>query len=221
MFKHAITILAGLLCAGSAHATLVERDWTWRGDNLLTYDTQSGREWLDIWVGTNKKRVDIERQLMPGQRFSGFRLANKTAVAELFEHAGLTGLMNRRSSTPANLEAANLLVRMLGTNYSSGDYTFLAGMMNGMADEPNYGYWLPVASVELNAKGVRNCTADSGCMSYTTEARADADQRTWQYGAFLYRDAAEVPVPGTAALMGLGLLTLALRRPRARQAGAT
>ena len=45
-------VLGAFLCllAFNANATIISTDWRITGDNLITQDTDSGLEWLDLTV---------------------------------------------------------------------------------------------------------------------------------------------------------------------------
>ena len=43
----------------SLHAAVLERDWLTPGDGLLTYDTVTGREWLDLPVTLLSQYTDL------------------------------------------------------------------------------------------------------------------------------------------------------------------
>ena len=74
--KKLILAIAFLLFASTAHATLIERDFLSAGDALLTYDTDTKLEWLDVNQSINISYDTIVNQFGVGGNFEGFRHAN-------------------------------------------------------------------------------------------------------------------------------------------------
>ena len=100
------TTIVITLSSASTNAAVVERDWLTPGDGLLTYDTISGREWLDVPVSYLEQFAvgpptfrDTTRlnnaadlallELQPGGMFEGFTLANRQDVEALVASAGV------------------------------------------------------------------------------------------------------------------------------------
>ena len=75
---------------GSANAALVERDFLVTGDNLLTYDTESGLEWLDLEITRGMSYSEVESELVNGGSLEGFSIANAEQMTELYLNGGFT-----------------------------------------------------------------------------------------------------------------------------------
>jgi hypothetical protein len=69
--------------------TLAQADWHTPGDGLLTRDSATGLEWLDLTVTKNLSVAEVTPQLRKGGKFEGFYYASPVAVAALFTDAGL------------------------------------------------------------------------------------------------------------------------------------
>jgi uncharacterized protein YjbI with pentapeptide repeats len=71
--------------------TLTEADWHTPGDGLITFDSATGMEWLDLTRTVNMSVADVSAQLVMGGQFEGFSFATANQVGELFTNAGLSG----------------------------------------------------------------------------------------------------------------------------------
>ena len=90
--------LLGAVCACAitivmpvnSEAALVEVDWQTAGDGLLTRDTVSGLEWMDI----NPTYYITANQMLalfaPGQLYEGFRFATTDDLITVLTHAGVS-----------------------------------------------------------------------------------------------------------------------------------
>lgn len=73
----------------SANAAIVSVDWQAAGDDLITRDTVSGIEWLDLTVTSNRSYNDISSKLGSGQEFDGWRYATLSEITDFFETFGV------------------------------------------------------------------------------------------------------------------------------------
>ena len=86
--------LLGAVCAClavpfSASAAIISVDWKTSGDNLVTRDTVSGLDWLDL-TETNGLSYDyVGGQLTAGGQFAGWHVANGLEVVDLFANFGI------------------------------------------------------------------------------------------------------------------------------------
>jgi hypothetical protein len=72
----------------NAGASIVSVDWLTSGDNLITQDTVSGLEWLDLTVTTSRSYNDISSKLGPGQEFDGWRYASTNEISGFWDAFG-------------------------------------------------------------------------------------------------------------------------------------
>jgi len=72
----------------NVHAALISSDWKAANDNLVTIDTNSGLEWLDLTVTRDRTPHDISNKFGVGQEFEGWRYATTAEVASLWNAAG-------------------------------------------------------------------------------------------------------------------------------------
>jgi hypothetical protein len=88
-FVFSVMLLSLLLSVGMARGALVSSDWQTVGDNLITRDTTSGLDWLDLTQTGNRSYNDVSSQLGAGGQFAGFRYATQAEVTALFSQFGL------------------------------------------------------------------------------------------------------------------------------------
>lgn len=183
-------IVALLLIATSANATLISTDWHNSGDGLITRDTSTGLEWLDMSV-TGVGHAAAKAQL--NGEFQSFRFAAPAELFGLFQ-SGVPGLTSAfQTGVDAGIMASFIaLANLLGFDYENefqiNTCDFALGcklgsfggdglhrtLLNLHPDEPRYTFWLD----------------------------NDTDQVSIQA---LVR---VVPEPATAVLLGAGLLML-------------
>ncbi|MFC1880972.1 6-bladed beta-propeller [Thermodesulfobacteriota bacterium] len=109
-----IFMLCFLLVSGlptSSFAVLEERDASVFGVGAITYDSETGLEWLDITETFNKSFNYVSTQFGPGGEFEGFRHATLAEVEELMIHAGIPDIDSR---TTANFEPTLAFQALVG-----------------------------------------------------------------------------------------------------------
>ncbi|RKZ67885.1 MAG: hypothetical protein DRQ44_05080 [Gammaproteobacteria bacterium] len=83
-------------------AALVSTNWKTVGDNLITRDTDSGLEWLDLTETTGLSYNDVSSKFSEGEQFAGWSYASITEVRELLNNAGGSGVYNGAWSAENN-----------------------------------------------------------------------------------------------------------------------
>lgn len=190
------------LSAGSGQAALISMDWKSVGDNLVTRDTNSGLDWLDLTETNNLSRDFVLTQLVPGGLFEGFRYATSSEVVALWQNlgvdvsAGATGLIS--GEDPGVLSGANLF----GNIWCEFNCTDIPYGVTGITSDQH-----PSLSYAYNSIGAYYYGTDDytdyyreGSTYYTTSGAAV------YMGHYLVTTA--VPVPATIWLFGSGLLGL-------------
>lgn len=105
--------------------SITEHDWLSAGDKLLTRDTNSGLEWLDLSVTVDKTYNQISGEFGPGGQFEGFRYAHPSDLATFFTNAGIPDLSPPSSFfTTANYVPVSELMNFVGI---TADYTDTSG----------------------------------------------------------------------------------------------
>ncbi len=104
------------LTATSAHATLIEQDLNAVGDKLITLDTVTGLEWLDVTSTLNLSYNQAE--LTAFVTAQGFRHANITDVVALYTNVGVTNFSS--FFAVSNFSGVQELLAKLGCTASCG-----------------------------------------------------------------------------------------------------
>jgi len=189
--------------SATTEAAFIESDWQSSGDNLLTIDTASGLEWLDVPVVLNRSYIDVSSQFGIGGDFEGFRYATVSEVGDLFQNAGLTLTPPEGTYTGEGL-LVEALQNLVGITVVSTPQLNTFGMTSDSAalcDEPDIGCvdgaWL---------------LRDTSDLSLTISAAGgfsiQIDQAADHFSSWLVRDTAVVPIPPAVWLFGSGLLGL-------------
>jgi hypothetical protein len=114
----AVVLLCGI---GQAEGSIHIRDWQNPGDGMLTFDTESGLEWLDWTATTNLSYEEVSPQLDLGGDYYGFRYATLDEVGVLYDNAGLgpqVAIHNWSESPRTGIFGQ--LIDMLGVTSSTG-----------------------------------------------------------------------------------------------------
>lgn len=191
-------VIAGLALFGAcslSQAALIEADLNAVGDKLLTVDTSTGLEWLDVTatVGLNYFPAEATAYVT----VQGFRHATQSEVSGLLAAFGINDI---GSDTVANLNPVKLALTYLG-NLGSGENHFLQGVyeFNGTNLAANL---LQVNPFSTDTTGFGNLVQGS-----PVSKSHDYGGYTG-IGHYLVRDVAPVPLPATLALFAMGLAGL-------------
>ncbi|MFQ3190897.1 MAG: hypothetical protein ACI936_002033, partial [Paraglaciecola sp.] len=217
------------LASMSASAQLIPTDWKNTGDKLATLDESTGIEWLDL-TQTDGMSIDTAEGLL-SSRFEGWRLPTRSEVTQLMVNAfpsqasfvqgsGSKGFTNTTTDNEADnfrllfgttaSDSNNDSTRGLFKNVPGGDYSVL---MSGAYDRRDDNY------VALNSN--RNITNDTSWSTSSYGVYLVSDGGTTQsslndpsLNANNANAPSSVPLPATAALLGLGLLGFGARRKK-------
>ena len=102
-----------------ASASLVEVDLNTTGDALLTRDTSTGLEWLDVTQTYGLSYDDVIGGVGNTWLADGWTYATPEQIGQFFTSAGWDGLTNKTAQT---LQTANSLLALWGVSYS-GNWT--------------------------------------------------------------------------------------------------
>lgn len=187
-----------LICiSGSANAALVSVDWKSPGDNLVTRDTGTGLEWLDVTQTADLTFNFVSSELGGGGIYEGWSFATGAQVRDLYSSAGATGPYT--GFNPGHFDAVTSLLSLVGeietTATRSGSLLLVADIP---ATAPGNHYWLEYVIV----------SGSSGLFGETNSSnyRPD-DSSNFNIASALIRTT-PVPVPAAVWLFGsaLGLL---------------
>ena len=190
----------------NADAAIVSVDWLTAGDNLITQDTESGLEWLDLSETMNRSYNDISSKLGVGEEFYGWRYASISELSGFFDAFGGD------------------------SNYYSGWSTQNNGLFDAIAP-----FWGDLYCIETGcqpSEGFSNVITSEDAVTWDAHyythindnvnsgASLDKDLVSLNFGTWsdtspnmrvasaLVRDVSTVPVPAAAWLFGSGLLGL-------------
>ena len=110
--------LAAICLAAPAQAALIRADLFAPGDGLLTVDTHSGLEWLDVDQTVGLTFSQVVDEGAGGWIELGFRHANAAEISGLFAAAGIATLAAQLEAQ--NLAGAQLLLDLLGCTSGCG-----------------------------------------------------------------------------------------------------
>lgn len=205
-FLSATFINVILLAFGcNANAALLERDWEFspQGNHLLTIDTNTQLEWLDLTVTAGLSKEAVLSLLSVDPQFTTFRYATISEWQSLVEASGISlSLMGGYHSELYDPVVS--LMSMLGTTYFTiGDNNATQGML---ADQ--YG----TCCARRTYMEIRH---DSGDVARVIDNWSyPVWQQAPQIGSYLVRAASPVPEPRSVALFVCGITIVALASRR-------
>ena len=203
-----LAVMLNILNATISSASLVATDFSTSGDNLLTYDSSTGLEWLDVTETTNLSYNDIINGVgndwISGE---GFRYASEDELNALFVSSGWDGISGGATVFDTATNFLDLWGRTL--DFSSHDWSIAITSDEEISTGNHY-----VTRVDTS-------TGSSNIGYFGLEAGTTQDINTGKYdiGSALVRNQSSsvnaVPLPNSFGLFGVGLLGLAwLHRQR-------
>lgn len=146
-----ITVFISFIVIGGTEkylaAEMVSRDSAF-GYDTITYDTETGLEWLDVTLSTLYSYDEILTELEHGGTFDGYRLATADEIITFWQNAGInvgTGFLG--AWTAENFQPIvdlMVLVGITGTNGNLGGGNFFDYTVGNIDSGPG-GDWVTVA----------------------------------------------------------------------------
>ena len=185
------------------NAAIISTDWRFAGDNLITQDTDSGLEWLDLTVTDGLSYYDVVVLMDDGGSLHGWRYATRAEVGGLWDAFG--GDSNHYSGlSTQNNGLFKAMAPFVGDLYcevnvcTPGDgETFWITGDREIINFTNINWW----SVS------RDSTPTEDVFSLSALTMGSASTNTYA-GSALVRDISAVPIPAALWLFGSGLLGL-------------
>jgi len=207
--------LLGALCApcllfvsNITCAALVERDLFLSGDGLLTYDSITGYEWLDLTETKGLSYNYVAGQLGVGGAYEGFNIGSSTDIVSLFTSGGWTGALNTNHfNDQARANEALGLINLLGDTfmYDDGNGVTVNASHGYASDTDGTGYLHYDDSIALEQNiGFFYSRAWINGPAY--DPNGTTGNQT-NIGTWLYRPSA-VPIPSALYLFGFALIGL-------------
>jgi hypothetical protein len=217
------------LASMSASAQLIPTDWKSTGDKLATLDESTGIEWLDL-TQTDGMSIDTAEGLL-SSRFEGWRLPTRSEVTQLMVNAFPSqasymqgslgqGFTNRTTDNEADnfrllfgttqVSSTHETTRGLFKNDPGVQYSVLmSGSYDRKSDDfvalhSNYN-WVNETSYASSTYGVYLVSDGGTTQSSLNDPSLNANNANAP---------SNVPLPATAALLGLGLLGFGARRKK-------
>ncbi len=211
-------IMVSLIAASNqAGAVLMSVDWQSQGDNLVTRDTDTGLEWLDLTltVGNSLAETEAESFFDAAESQGRFRWATNSEIVALMNvitwisHPTSANEVGVHHPSAQQMQETAAWTSMIGRTYQSSSEYFSRGISRSV--EPTSGdygmgfvYWFDIG-------GGNNIVSQNplrDCCSVANEDRPTT-------GAWLVRSS-QVPEPTTLALFGLGMAGLGFGRRKVK-----
>lgn len=192
-----------VLAAPPSHATLIPADLFVSDDGLLTRDSETGLEWLDI-TATQGQSYNSVAAGFGSYVPLGFRFASVSEVSTLYLHAGVTD--QDGGFVVENATGGALLLELMGCTINC--FPGSARTQQGLAEVEPFS--------TSTAKGPFVALSGDETLGFSNVLAANipkslADPR---FGSYLVRP---VPEPSTLFFLGIGVAAIA-RRARAAPA---
>ena len=224
VFKTIISVCLTLFSFNTI-AAIISVDWKTPGDNLVTRDTDSGLEWLDLTVTVGRSANDIRSQILAGGEFDGWRFANAFHVEGFFNAFGgfsidpTTGVSAYNGWSTINNGLFTNIAPMWGDLYcyqnscaaGEGESRFLIEEGGLVIDNGNGTFY----TTGWNVAGVIGDMSDDG-KQFIQDLVDIEEQNPWPdydetnpiVGSALIRNISPVPLPAAIWLFSSGLLGL-------------
>ena len=129
--KYVITLF---MLSNSANAAVITSDWKSVSDQLITRDTVSGLDWLNLTETNNMSYTAVNSQLSSGGIFEGWRYATNDEVVFLWNNFSIDLSPRPEFSVdgldPGLIEASSFLGNIMN-EYASG---YIAGLLGYTSD---------------------------------------------------------------------------------------
>ena len=186
-----VSALFLLLTSAVIASPFVEKDFLASGDTLLTLDTITGLEWLDVTL-TAGQDYDVVESSSTYVLNDGFRFATQAEVQAMMTAFGispLNGVFNAANLAPVT-EALDLMGNLLGDTFHQAMY--------------DQGPTMGLTIIQVDGSG----TLAKGNLSQGTGLAKSHDFNGYLgLGSYLVREAA-IPAPPALYLLIIGLAVL-------------
>lgn len=210
-FKSIALAASTLVFSTSANAAIISVDWQSAGDNLITQDTASGLEWLDLTVTAGMSYNEVSAQLGTGGAFEGWGYATVAQVEGLWTAFGGDSAYYNGWSTQNNglFDVMAPYVGDLVCHDQQSSCVTGQGYSWWLTETPQGGTSTSVLDVLVSSDAWTN--PEAALKDYFGNFNAgpvplDASQS--ELGSALVRPISAVPVPAAVWLFGSGLLGL-------------
>lgn len=200
------------LASLNAHSALVVRDLHTPGDGLITYDTVSQLEWLDVGQTFGLTYDDVTGALGAGGQFEGWSIATRPQAQDLYQQFGFGWSIDFRPTDPSFRASYEQLIGFFGGGFATQDAAQHYLVMFGDPFNPTNLGWIPYVDIYLPDG------APGGYFRVETSEQTPGSAGP-ALQAHLVREAPAVPLPPAAWLFASalgGLAASGYRRGRRR-----
>jgi len=197
--KKLIYLFIMLICLSPimVHAVFIEVDLNTAGDTLITRDTETGLDWLDLSATINFSYEEILIKLQQDEQYKGFRYADMAEIETLWHNAGIFDFSN--TYVPENFLPIKNFIPLIGATSSFGVFSigiYGEQTMGGYQRTASLQYWDDIQSGKANLiyNGILPTLASSS------------------HGSYLVKEQNTVPEPSTFILIISGLFLSLVRK---------
>jgi len=205
--------LAGmvLIISSNANATVISLDWRVAGDNLITRDTGSGLDWLDLTETNNMSYDTVQGQLGVGGAFEGFRYATNAEVISMWANFGIDLSFPAGEPAVSGIDTRiETVASILGNNVGAVGQLGYLGTFGITSDSYTYVGASPNYIDRLGAYIASN----KSYFWLETYSAIERDRNSLDTASYLVQTSV-VPIPATVWLFGSGLIGLvSFAKPR-------
>ena len=191
----------------NADAELISADWKTSGDNLITRDSSSGLDWLNLTESTNLSYNYVSSQFDIGGQFEGWRYAKVTEVVALWLEFNID--LSASAPTTSLIIDPNVGIAstFLGNTFEGNSDVY---GVEGFTDAEGSQFASTILGALVDESSVKT--------EYLTTIRTHGtlDMTRTFIGSYLVQ-VSPVPIPSAVWLFGsglLGLIGLARRKVR-------
>ena len=203
-----ISLVAALSVSTITNAAVVSIDWQTAGDSLITSDTTSGLNWLDLTETAGLAQTTILASMGGGGAYAGWRYASSAEVVTLFANFGV----DLSIGAPTTISTKGGTVTGLGDVVNAIGDTFVLGtVVEGTYGV--YGLTSDTGSAKSGGAGFNYMGGHHSTQKLTTTLATSnltfvgATSTSDPVGHYLVQTSV-VPVPGAVWLFGSGLIGL-------------
>ena len=193
--KALLSILLLVSFYGTANAVLISTDYASSGDNLITQDTNSNLDWLDLSATQGLSATDILNGA--GGWIREFRYATHDEFTALLSEFGLYHEFTARAE---KYDDAYLFNEFLNTEHTACGPTVSCGLF--------------ISDLGNTVDVVNVSTGNLLGFSAVWDNYASLDWSNYGYGSFLVRESLNVPEPSSLLLLGSTLFFIGFMRKR-------
>ena len=190
------SVTTALVLSTSVNAAIISTDWKASGDNLITHDTVSGLNWLDLTEANNLSYDAVVAQLGAGEMYDGFRVATSAEVVKLWANFGVNLSAGAPTALYTNDPAVAYAASILGDTWHEEPEARYTGGLGYTSDAHNVIY-----------QSVMGASTSMNVTNYWVDEYRGFNSDVVLVNMATYLVAA-VPVPAAVWLFGSGLIGL-------------